>query len=95
MGHTLRRLNEERGQAGKSNGRIIVVRVPKEALVPFISQSDGTDRTDGFPHQIWERFSFFLRMLRMGRDHEEPCSCTVPNCDCILEADINNPPIIS
>jgi len=29
MGHTLRRLNEERGQAGKSNGRIIFVRVPK------------------------------------------------------------------
>ena len=28
MGHTLSRLNEERGQAGKSNGRRICVRVP-------------------------------------------------------------------
>ena len=28
MGHTLRRLNEERGQAGKSNRRSIFVRIP-------------------------------------------------------------------
>ncbi len=30
----------------------------------------------------------------MGWDHVEPCSCTVPNGDCIWEVDIHHPAMV-